>query len=86
MAEFALSERELDQLVDLLAERVAARLGTRSPWLSADEAAGYLACPVSRIRRLTMTGDLPVHRDGRRVLYRREELDDFIRAGGAVSP
>ena len=76
----------LDQLADQLAERVAARVGARSPWLSADEAASYLSCPLSRVRRLTMTGDLPVHRDGRRVLYRREELDAFIHDGGAVSP
>ncbi len=57
-----------------------------SPWLSAPEAAQYLACPESRIRKLTMTGELPCHRDGRRVLYRRDELDAFVRSGGAVSP
>jgi excisionase family DNA binding protein len=84
--ELNFTEAELDQLADVLADRVAARAGARSPWLCASEAAEYLACPLSRVRRLTMTGDLPVHRDGRRVLYRREELDAFIRDGGAVSP
>ena len=69
----------LRELVDVGPER-------RSPWLSAPEAAEYLGCPVSRIRKLTMTGELPCHRDGRRVLYRREELDEFVRGGGAVSP
>lgn len=58
----------------------------RSRWLTAKEAAEYLRCPLSRVRKLTMTGDLPVHRDGRRVLYRREELDGYIRNGGATSP
>jgi excisionase family DNA binding protein len=85
MAELELSDVELDRLADL----VAARMGRRadpSPWLSAREAAAYLACPLSRIRRLTMTGDLPVHRDGSRVLYRRDELDAYVAAGGAVSP
>jgi excisionase family DNA binding protein len=76
----------LDRLADALAERVAIRVAARSPWLDADEAAEYLRSPVSRVRKLTMTGELPVHRDGRRVLYRREELDDFIQAGGAASP
>jgi excisionase family DNA binding protein len=57
-----------------------------SPWLSADEAADYLRCPVSRIRKLTMTNELPCERDGRRVLYRREDLDAFVRSGGAISP
>jgi excisionase family DNA binding protein len=85
MPELRYSESELDRLADLLAPRVAARV-TRSPWLSAREAAEYLACPLSRIRKLTMTRELPAHHDGRRALYRRDELDDFIRAGGAASP
>ena len=86
MPDLQFTDAELDALADLLAERVQARLGAGSPWLRAPEAAAYLACPESRIRKLTMTGELPSHRDGRRVLYRREELDAFIRNGGAVSP
>jgi excisionase family DNA binding protein len=84
--ELTYSEAELDQLADVLADRVATRVGARSPWLGADEAAEYLRCKLSRVRKLTMTRELPVHHDGSRVLYRREELDDFIRAGGALSP
>jgi excisionase family DNA binding protein len=62
------------------------RLRTTSPWLSANEAAAYLRCPLSRVRKLTMTGDLPHEHDGRRVLYHRDELDSFIRSGGAKTP
>ena len=69
-----------------LRELVEAGAAPASPWMRADEAAQYLACKLSRVRKLTSTGDLPVHRDGTRVLYRREELDRFIRAGGALSP
>jgi excisionase family DNA binding protein len=58
----------------------------RSPWLTAPEAADYMRCPVSRIRKLTMTGELPVHRDGRSTKYRRDELDAFIYVGGAKTP
>jgi excisionase family DNA binding protein len=65
---------------------VAVEPGRDSPWLSAPEAAEYLGCPLSRIRKLTMTGELPCHRDGRRVLYRRDELDAYVHSGGAVSP
>jgi excisionase family DNA binding protein len=86
VAELHFSEAELDALAELLAERVQARLGVGSPWLRAPEAAAYLACPESRIRKLTMTRELPAHRDGRRVLYRREDLDAFIRNGAAISP
>jgi excisionase family DNA binding protein len=57
-----------------------------SPWLDAEEARLYLRCPLSRVRKLTMTGELPCERDGRRVLYHRDELDAFIRQGGAICP
>lgn len=63
---------------------MASRVET--PWMTAQEAAEYLRCPLSRIRKLTMTGDLPHEKDGRRVLYERSKLDEFVRGGGAVSP
>jgi excisionase family DNA binding protein len=69
-----------------LAGRLGPHLGASLPWLDAEEAAEYIRCPVSRIRKLTMTSDLPCHRDGRRVLYRRDELDGYVRAGGARTP
>jgi excisionase family DNA binding protein len=53
--------------------------------MSAEEAAEYIRCPLSRIRKLTMQHEIPHEHDGRRVLYRREELDEFIRQGGARS-
>jgi excisionase family DNA binding protein len=85
VSEVNFTEGDLDRLADLLVTRVATRIAG-SPWLSADEAADHLRCPVSRIRKLTMTRELPAHHDGRRVLYRREELDAFVRSGGAASP
>jgi excisionase family DNA binding protein len=82
-----LDDAALDQLADKLAARLADRLGANgSPWLGAQDAADYLGCSLSRVRKLTMTGELPVHRDGSRTLYRRDDLDGFILAGGAVSP
>ena len=82
LAELRSDPTALDELRVLIGVEPEAR----SPWLTAPEAAAYLACPESRIRKLTMTGELPCHRDGRRVLYRREELDAYVRSGGAVSP
>jgi excisionase family DNA binding protein len=86
MADLHLTDAELERLAGQLTERVARQLGTGSPWLTAADAATHLVCPQSRIRKLTMTGELPCHRDGRRVLYRREELDAYVRNGGALSP
>ncbi|HWK28094.1 MAG TPA: helix-turn-helix domain-containing protein [Solirubrobacter sp.] len=75
-----------DDDIDRLAARVAAKLQQpqrTSPWLTAPEAAEYLRCSLSRVRKLTMLGDLPCHKDGSRVLYRIEELDSFVGSGGA---
>ena len=78
---------------DEIAERLAVHLEpmfpairAASPWMTAPEAAAYLRCPISRIRKLTSTRELPCSRDGRRVLYHRDELDQFVRAGGAICP
>jgi len=83
-----LDDHALDALADKLAARLADRLDSNggSPWLNAQQAADYLGCSVSRVRKLTMTGELPVHRDGARTLYRRDELDQFVLSGGAISP
>ena len=81
-----------DRVLDMIAERVADKLAARlalpgapaaTPWMSAQAAADYIGCSLSRVRKLTMLGDLPTHRDGGRVLYRREDLDAYIRSGGA---
>jgi excisionase family DNA binding protein len=78
---------------DQIAERLAVHLApllpaprVASPRMDANEAASYLRCPVSRVRKLTSTRDLPCTRDGRRVLYHRDELDQFLRDGGAICP
>jgi excisionase family DNA binding protein len=84
--EIRLDDRDIDRLADLLAERVAERIvAQRSPWLDAHEAADYLRCSLSRVRKLTMLAEVPSHRDGGRVLYRRDELDQYVAAGGASS-
>lgn len=57
----------------------------RTPWLDARQAAEYLCCPLSRVRKLTATHEIPHEHDGRRVLYNRDRLDEYIRAGGAIS-
>jgi excisionase family DNA binding protein len=81
-----------DDLVDTIATAVVAKLAegaagvASSPWLNAQGVADYLGCSISRVRTLTMTGDLPVHRDGSKPLYHRDELDAYVRNGGAKCP
>ena len=83
-----LDARVLDALADRLADKLAVHLvppgaPAATPWMSAQAAADYIGCSLSRVRKLTMLGDLPTHRDGGRVLYRRDDLDAYIRSGGA---
>lgn len=76
---------DLDALVESVAVRVAELLADRlspapadSPWLSVEEAAEYLRCKPKRIYDLVSQHRLPAHRDGNRLLFRREELDDYV--------
>jgi excisionase family DNA binding protein len=71
----------LSELVDRVADRVLERLDREhgSPWLTRKQAASYLGLPVSRLEK---DRRIPVHRDGRRILYHRDELDAYFRGLG----
>jgi excisionase family DNA binding protein len=64
----------IEAVAERAAEIVLERLGTQpmSPWMTRDRAAAYLGLPVSRLEK---DKTIPVHRDGRRVLYHRADLD-----------
>jgi excisionase family DNA binding protein len=68
---------------------VAARIGQDEhaiPWLDVEGAAKHLACPRSRIYALVSARRIPHHKDGSRLLFRREELDEWVRMGGGRRP
>jgi excisionase family DNA binding protein len=68
-----------DELVDAIAERVAERLERPSEnWLDVDQAAAYIAAPRSRVYDLVAQERVECRRDGRRVLFRRQWLDDAL--------
>jgi excisionase family DNA binding protein len=76
-----LDDRALDRLAELLAPRLIARFDQRSPpspWLNAEEAARYLACSRGRLYDLVQLGKLEPRRDGRRLVFRRSDLDDYL--------
>ena len=71
------------ELVDAIASRVVALLDERmpavaSPWLDVEQAAVYLAADKQRVYDLTHAGTLRPARDGRRLLFRREWLDEYL--------
>ena len=75
----------VDDLIERVAGRVAELLADRlppapadSPWLDVDGAAAYLRCKPKRIYDLVSQHRLPAHRDGNRLLFRREELDEYV--------
>lgn len=81
----ALDARQLIELADLVAERLAVNGGEQSPWLTVDEAADYLRCKPKRVYDLLSQQRLPRHKDGSRVLLHRAELDAYL-AGTLLTP
>ncbi|MSO41847.1 MAG: helix-turn-helix domain-containing protein [Solirubrobacterales bacterium] len=83
-------ERELSlsvppELLDALAARVAERLAQRladppEAYLNVADAAEYLCCPASRLYELKAQGRVRYFNDGRRLLFRRPDLDACLKS------
>jgi excisionase family DNA binding protein len=80
----------LDRLAEILAPRLATRVaqhlmgpGPEAAWLDTVGAAKHLACGPSRIYELVDAERIPYHMEGTTLLFRPEELDQWVRAGGA---
>lgn len=71
----ALDDRALEHLADRLAPWLIA---PPRPWLDVVEAADYLRCTKQRIYDLVHAGRLVPRRDGRRLLFHREQLDAYL--------
>lgn len=86
-------------MLDAIAARVAALLADAAPsvpvdpepWVGLADAAAYLACPksrvyaeVSRAKDPGCPNPIPYEREGQRLLFRRSDLDAWVRAGGHV--
>lgn len=75
-----LDDAALDALAERLAPRLAGRLAARKPpaWLTTREAGAHLACTPDRIHDLVSLRKLDPRRDGRRLLFRRDDLDAYL--------
>lgn len=74
------------EALECLADQVAARLAEQigpppESYIDADEAADYLACKKKRINELKEAGRIPCYRDGRRLLFKRSDLDAYVAKG-----
>ncbi len=81
-AALAVPDELLDDLAERVAVRVAALLAEKavddSRWLDADQAAAYLGCARTRVYDLVRREKLVARRDGRRMLFRKSDLDAAV--------
>ena len=79
----------LEQLADQIADRLAERLRRElpdpndeqhTPWLSIEKAAAYLDWPKQRLYKLTAQGAIPHYKHDGRLLFRRDELNQWLRS------
>lgn len=69
----------LDRLAGVLAPRLASTsAGVSRVWFTVDEAAERLRCSRQRIYDLVHDGRLEPARDGRRLLFHQEALDEYL--------
>ncbi len=77
-----------DEAIQALAEMVYERLATRdavtalSPYMTIREAAEYLRCSRQRIDDLLSSQRLTRHKEGRRTLVRRAEIERHVGGSG----
>jgi excisionase family DNA binding protein len=77
--EIVLSSEQLHEIAHQAAALVTAQqTPTPTPWLNTDEAAAYIAAKPGRVHDLVQLGRLTPRRDGRRLLFRRDELDTYL--------
>ena len=73
-----LTDEQLAQIAEQVAALIPENTPTVSPWLNAAEAGERLRCGKDRIYDLIALGKLHPHRDGRRVLLHRDDLDAYV--------
>jgi excisionase family DNA binding protein len=77
-----LSNQQVEQIALRAAEIVSAsQRPALAAWLDTPQAAKYLVATPDRIYDLVASGDLVPHRDGRRLLFERGDLDNYLAKG-----
>lgn len=74
-----LTDAQLAEIAEHAAALVSpAAPAVPSPWLNVTDAAEYLRCSKDRIYDLIALDRLHPRRDGRRVLFHRDDLDTYL--------
>lgn len=74
------------EAVAAIAAQVPVQDSVISPYMTVVEAAEYLRAKPQRIYDLLSAGRLTRHKDGRRVLIAREEIDALLNGSQRVAP
>lgn len=59
------------------------RLNSEDRWLSVDEIAAYLGVVRESVYRWVVSRGMPGHKVGRHWKFRKDEVDEWVRSGGA---
>lgn len=78
MTTLLLSDTDVQRIADAVAQRLQPAAAA-DEWLTVPQAAEHLKCSVSRIYQGTSARTLPFHREGGRLMFSRQELDEHIR-------
>ena len=54
-------------------------------WLSVDEIAAHLGIKRDTVYKWIARKDMPAHKAGRLWKFRKEEVDEWLRSGGAAT-
>ena len=67
-----------------LREWMAEQLQMEDRWLSVEEIAAYLGVVRESVYRWVVKRGMPGHKVGRHWRFRKEEVDEWVRCGGAA--
>jgi excisionase family DNA binding protein len=73
-----LDDHALAELASRLKPYLTSNEGANDGWMNSDQAATHLACSRGRLYDLVQLGKLDPHRDGRRLVFRRSDLDQYL--------
>lgn len=74
-----------DNLRDAIAEVMPEEPKDNDPF-TPDEAAAYLHCSRDNVYRIVRQKEIASFRVGRRIFIRKQQLDEWIAAGGSAAP
>lgn len=47
-------------------------------WLDVEQLSDYIHCSKSKIYKLTMAGEIPFYKFGRKLLFKQSQIDNFM--------